>query len=169
MKSLSRSSKLVVSAVAALFAVALFAVGALAVTSPDQTRESYKAKVEPICKSNTKTTERLLSGVKKQVKEGQLKAASGKVASAATSSGKTVTQLKAVPQPVADVAKLGTWISYLEKEQKLLGELSKALKAENKSRVQLLTIKLTHNGNQANNAVLGFEFNYCLIPTDQFA
>lgn len=169
MKTLNRSSKLVASAFAALFAVALFAAAALAVTSPDQTRETYKAKVEPICKTNTKTTERLLGGVKKQVKEGQLKAASGKVSSAAASSGKTVTQLKQVPQPVADAAKLGKWIGYLEKEQKLLSELSKALKAENKSRVQLLTIQLTHNGNQANNSVLGFEFEYCLIPTDQFA
>jgi hypothetical protein len=139
------------------------------VTSPDQTRESYVAQVEPICKTNAKANERLLGGVKKQVKEGKLKAAAGKVAGAVSSGNKAVKQLKQVPQPAADAAKLGKWLGYLEAEQKLLTELSQALKAENKSQVNLLTVKLTHNGNQANNAVLGFEFKYCLIPTSQFS
>ena len=168
MKTVSRSSKLFVSAAAALLVMALGAGMALGVTSPDQTRETYVAQVEPICKSNTKTTERLLGGVRKQVQEGKLQAAGRKVASAAASSGKTVKQLKRVPQPVADAAKLGKWIGFLEKERKLLSELSQALKAEKESLVSLLTIKLTRNGNQANNTVLGFEFKYCLIPTDQF-
>ncbi len=168
MKTSARSSKLIAIAAAALLTTAQFAPGVLAATSPDQTRESYVATVEPICKTNAKASERFLGGVKKQVKEGKLKAASSKVASAAASSGKTVTQLKQVAQPVADAAKLGKWIGYLEKEQKLLSELSQALKAENKTTVSRLTLLLTHNGNQANNSVLAFEFEDCLIPTDQF-
>lgn len=153
-------------------AAALLATGALAavaLAAPEQTRESYVAATEPICKTNRKTNERLLGGVKKQVKEGKLKAAAGKVVSATASSASTLEKLKQVPQPAADVAKLKKWFGLLEKEQKLLSELSEALKDENKSRVQLFTVKLTHNGNQANNAVLGFEFNYCLIPTSQFS
>ena len=43
MKTLNRSSKLFASAAAALLALALCAGGALAVTSPEQTRESYVA------------------------------------------------------------------------------------------------------------------------------
>lgn len=169
MKIVSRSSKLAASAVAALLAVALLAAGALAATSAEQTRESYVAQVEPICKTNTKTNERLLGGVKKQVKEGKLKAAAGKVSAAVVSGNSTVKKLKQVPQPVADAAKLGKWLGLLEAEQKLLTELSQALKSGNKTRVQTLTVKLTHNGNVANNSVLGFEFNYCLIPTSQFS
>ncbi len=168
MKTVGHSSKLVVSAGAALLMLALCAATALAVTSAEQTRETYVAQLEPICKSNTKTNERLLGGVKKQVKEDKLKAAAGKVSAATVSSASTLKKLKQVPQPVADATKLKQWFGFLEKEQKLLSELSKALKAENKSRVQLLTVQLTHNGNQANTAVLGFEFHYCLIPTSQF-
>jgi uncharacterized protein (DUF342 family) len=164
-----RNSKALGAAISVLLAGVLIAGGAMAVTSPDQTREGYVAQVEPICKSNTKTNERLLGGVKKQVKEGKLKAAAGKVSAATTSSANTLKKLKQVPQPPADAAKLKQWFGFLEKEQKLLSELSKVLKAENKSRVQLLTIQLTHNGNQANTTVLGFEFNYCLIPTSQFS
>jgi hypothetical protein len=169
MKIFSRSSKLILSAIAALLVAGLCAGGALGVTSPDQTREGYVAKVEPICKTNVKTSERLLGGVQKMVKEGKLKAAAGKVAGATAAGNKAVAQLKKVPQPTADAAKLGKWLTYLDKEQKFLTELTAALKAEDKTRVQRLTIELTHNGNLANNAVLGFEFKYCLIPTNQFS
>lgn len=162
-----RISRMFTAAIAVL--VATGALAALAVAAPEQTRESYVTQVEPICKTNTQTNERLLGGVKKQVKEDKLKAAAGKVAAATASSAKTLKALKQVPQPAGDAAKLKKWFGFLEKEQTLLSELSKALKAENKSRTQLLTIKLTHNGNQANVAVLGFEFNYCLIPTSQFS
>lgn len=169
MKTISRSSKLFVSGVAALLVLALGASAAWGVTSTEQTREGYVATVEPICKSNTKTSERLLGGVKKLVKENKLKVAAGKVSSAVTSGNATVKKLKQVPQPVADAPKLQKWLGYLETEQKLLTELSKALKSENKPKVQQLTVKLTQNGNLANNSVLAFEFKYCLIPTSQFS
>ena len=148
---------------------AFLAATAFAATDPNQTRESYVAAVEPICKKNTKTNERLLDKVPKMVKEDKLKAAAQKVTAAAASGKQAVKAIKGVAQPTADAAKLTKWVGLLEKEQKLLSELSKAMNAENKQRVQLLTVKLTHNGNQANTAVLGFEFDYCLIPTNQFS
>jgi hypothetical protein len=169
MKTLGRSSKLVVSAAAALLVVAACAATALAVTSPDQTREGYVAQVEPICKTNTKANERILAGAEKKVKKGQLKVAAGQFTQAAAAFGKAVKQIAAVPQPVADQAKLAKWLGYLEGETKLLSEIGKALKAGNKARAQTLSVRLTHNGNLANNAVLGFEFNYCLIDSSRFS
>ena len=77
-------------------------------------------------------------------------------------------QIKAVPQPVADTAKLTKWLSYLDRETKMLGEIGKALKANKKSKAQTLSVRLTHNGNVANNQVLGFEFDYCLIDSSKF-
>jgi hypothetical protein len=164
-----RSSKLFVSAGAALLAVALCAAAALAVTSPDQTRETYVAQVEPICKTNTKANERILAGAEKKVKEGKLKVAAGQFIQASGAFGKAVKQIKAVPQPVADQAKLARWIRALEDETKLLSEIGKALKAGNKAKAQTLSIRLTHNGNVANNAVLGFDFDYCLIDSSRFS
>jgi hypothetical protein len=169
MQIVSRSSKLLSTVAVALFVVALLAAGALAVTSPDQTRESYVATVEPICKKNTKSNEQILSGVRNKIKKGQLGVAAGQFTKAATAFGQAVKQLKAVPQPTADAAKLGKWLGYLEGEQKLLGEIGKALKAGKKSQAQTLSVKLTHNGNLANNTVLGFEFDYCLIDSSKFS
>lgn len=169
MKTVSRNSKLYLGAAVALLAMALGASAALGVTSPDQTRETYVAQVEPICKTNTKANERILSGAEKKVKEGKLKVAAGQFTQAAAAFTKAVKQIKAVPQPVADVAKLAKWTGYLETETKLLGEIGAALKAGNKTKAQTLSVKLTHNGNLANNAVLGFDFNYCLIDSSRFS
>jgi hypothetical protein len=169
MQIVSRSSKLAATAGAALLLAAVLAAGALAVTSPDQTRESYAAQVEPICKANTKSNERILAGVRKTIKAGQLNVAAGRFAKASSAFGKAVRQLAAVPQPPADTAKLAKWLGYLEDEKKLLGEIGKALKAGKKPRAQALSVKLTHNGNLANNAVLGFEFEYCLIDSSRFS
>jgi uncharacterized protein HemX len=169
MKTVSRSSKLVASAIAALLVLALGATGALGVTSPDQTRETYVAQVEPICKTNTKANERILAGAEKKVKEGKLAVAAGQFTKAASAFGKAVKQIKAVPQPVADVAKLAKWFKALDDETKLLGEIGKALKAGDKTKVQKLSVLLRHNGNVANNAVLGFDFDYCLIDSSRFS
>jgi hypothetical protein len=169
MRTVSRSSKLVVSAVAVLLAMALGAAAALGVTAAEQTRENYVAQVEPICKTNTKANEQILAGVRKKIKNGQLNVAAGQFTKASSAFGKAVKQIKAVPQPAADTAKLTKWLGYLEDETKLLGEIGKALKAGNKSRAQTLSVKLTHNGNLANNSVLGFEFEYCLIDSSRFS
>jgi len=149
--------------------VALLATAALALAEAEQTRETYVTQVEPICKTNTKANEQILSGVRKKIQKGQLTVAAGQFTKASTAFGKAVKQIKAVPQPTADQAKLAKWTGYLEGETKLLGEIGKALKAGNKSRAQTLSVKLTHNGNLANNAVLGFDFDYCLIDSSRFS
>ena len=169
MKTVSRSSKLFVGAVAALLVLALGATAALGVTSAEQTRETYVAQVEPICKTNTKANERILAGAEKKVKEGKLKVAAGQFTQAAAAFTKAVKQIKAVPQPVADKAKLAKWTGYLETETKLLAEIGKALKAGKKTQTQTLSAKPTHNDNPANNAVLGFDFDYCLIDSSRFS
>jgi len=169
MKMFSRSKRLAVTAATALLAVALFAVGAFAATSPEQTRESFVTQAEPICKTNTKANEKILAGVRKKVQKGQLSVAAGQFTKASAAFGKALKQLKAVPQPPADAAKLNKWLGYLETETKMLGEIGKALKAGDKNKAQTLSVKLTHNGNLANNTVLGFEFDYCLIDSSKFS
>jgi hypothetical protein len=154
---------------AALALVAVLAATAFGATSPTQTRESYVAAVEPICKRNTQANEEILQGVRKLIKQGKLDLAAGKFTRAATAFGKAVTQLRAVPQPPADATKLNKWLSVLDKETKLLREIGKALKNDQKSRAQSLSVQLTHNGTVANNQVLGFEFEYCLIDSSRFS
>jgi hypothetical protein len=153
----------------ALLCVAALAGAAFGATDPEQTREGYVAQVEPICKTNTKANERIFKGVRTLVRQGKLKLAAGHFAKAAAAFGKATNEIGAVPQPVADGARLTRWIGLLRKEKSLLGQIGQALRAGKKAKAQRLSVKLTHNGNSANNAVLGFEFHYCLIDSSRFS
>jgi hypothetical protein len=132
------------------------------------TRESYTEAVEPICKTNTQANERILKGVRSKVKAGKLKEAGTQFSRAATALKKTLAQLKAVPQPTADQAKLAKWLQYIGTEVTLFQKTATKLKAEDKAGAQAMVIRLTHHANQANNQVLGFEFRYCRFEPSKF-
>lgn len=162
------TSRVTVAVGAAVLGVALVAAVALASTSPTQTRESYVASVEPICKTNTKANERILANVRSDIKKGKLKLAGTQFGKASEAFGKATKQIAAVPQPSADAAKLAKWIGYLGDETKLLGEIGKALKAEKKTRAQELLVRAEAASRQANNTVVSFEFHYCVINQSKF-
>jgi hypothetical protein len=134
----------------------------------EMTRESYRAAVEPICKTNAQANERILKGVRKEVKQGKLKLAGAKFTKAAAALQKTLTQLKAIERPTADQAKLEKWLKDIATEITLFKKTAKDLKAGNKAGAQSMVIKLTHNATQANNLVLGFEFHYCRFEPSKF-
>jgi hypothetical protein len=167
-KILRRTFKLVGSTTGAAFLVAaLLASTAIAITA-EPTRESYKEQVEPICKQNTESIERILASVKTQIRNGQLKAAAGKFTKAANAFEQATKQLKVVPRPSADSAKLGKWIAQLETGTGLLRKISAALKAEKKGKVASYSSKLTTNSTIANSLVLGFDFDYCIVESSKF-
>jgi hypothetical protein len=167
-KSLKRALKLVGSTTGVAFLVAVLVASTAIAVAAEPTRESYKEQVEPICKKNTESIERILKGVKAQIRNGQLKAAAGKFTRAANAFEQATKQLKAVPQPSADSAKLGKWIAQLETGTGLLRKISAALKAEKKGKVASYSSKLTTNSTIANSLVLGFDFDYCLVESSKF-
>ena len=146
--------------------VAIFAVPAFAAEEP--TRAEYKADVEPICKVNTKANENILAGVEGKVKQGKLKPAGRQFTRAATALKGTLRQLKAVPKPPADEARLTEWLSRVEKQQTLLKEIGQALIAENRRRAETLSVKLVSGARNTNALVVSFGFNYCRFETSDF-
>src|SRR4051794_28532196 len=91
------------------------------------TRESYAEAVEPICKTNTEANEKILKGVRGKFKSGQLAAAATQFSKASKALKKTTKQLKAVPQPSADTAKLAKWLKYVEEEANLFQQTANKL------------------------------------------
>jgi hypothetical protein len=161
-----RFSKTFAAILTMALTAAVLAAGAV---GAEQTREGYVAQVEPICKKNTKANEQILAGVEGTIRQGKLQAAAGKFNRAAGAFGKAVSEIRAVPQPTADTAKLTKWISYLQGEKTILSKIAKALKDEDKGEVRSLSIQLDQNGRKANNSVLSFEFNYCRIESSRFS
>jgi hypothetical protein len=151
-----------------LAATAIFAAAAMATTSPTQTRATYTEAVEPICKTDSQANERLLHGVRKQIKAGGLKPASGRFARAAAAFEKGTKQIAAVPQPVADAGRLNEWVGLLRNETKILRNISKALAAGKKGAATHESAVLSQNGTKANATVLPFEFHYCKIEQSRF-
>lgn len=143
--------------------------GAASLAAADEvTRESYKAQVEPICRADTKANERILKGVREEVKKGELAPAGRAFLKAATALKKAYAQLKAVPQPPADEAKLAKWLSYVKQEATLFEIGGRALKAGNKTKAQTIVVKLSHTANLANSTVLSFGFHYCKLQPSKF-
>jgi hypothetical protein len=148
--------------------VAFVLAGASLAAAEEVTRDSYVAAVEPICKTNTEANEKILKGVREEVKQGKLKPAGVAFAKAAGALKKAYGQLQAVPQPSADTAKLKTWLGYVKTEGSLFEKAAAALKSGNKIKAQTIVVQLTHNANLANGAVLSFDFHYCKLEPSKF-
>jgi hypothetical protein len=156
--------------VAPLGVVASIAVFVVPLASAAEvSRDEYVARVEPICKTNVDANVKIFKGAKEEVKADELKKGSKHFLRAATALNKTIKQLKAVPQPSADAAKLKKWIGYLEAESSFFLRIGKALAANDKYKAQNLSVKLNRNSNLANNSVLAFGFDYCRIDSSRFS
>jgi hypothetical protein len=143
----------------------------LAVTAfaAEVSRDEYKEAAEPICKTSAKANERILAGVRKEVKQGKLKTAAAKFAKASTEWSQALKKLEALPQPPADEARLGKWLGYLKIEAELFAQAGRKLKAGDKPGAEHVFAKLTPNANKANNQVLPFEFHYCRLEPQKFS
>jgi hypothetical protein len=153
--------------IAAIATLAVLAAASLALAA-EVTRDSYRAAVEPICQANTAANERILGGVRQEVKQGKLKPAALKFSKAAQALKRTIAELKAVPQPAADEARLAKWLGFVGTEAALFETGAQKLKAGNKTAAQSVVIRLTHNATLANNVVLPFEFRYCRFEPSRF-
>jgi hypothetical protein len=151
-------------------ALVLLAAGLLTslAAAGEVSRASYKEAAEPICKQNTEANERIFQGVRAEVKAGKLKPAATKFARAAQALKQTIAQLKSVPRPAADSAKLGKWLADVGLEANLFEAIAAKLRAGNKGSAEHLVVKLTSNANKANNVVLAFEFEYCRFEPSRF-
>jgi hypothetical protein len=147
-----------------LLLAASMALGA----SLDEEREAYKTQVEPICKQNREANERVLKGVKQNIKNGKLKLAGTQFAKGAVALKKARTQLAAVPKPAEDSARLTKWLGLIKTEVELFEKVSKKLKNGDKRGAQRMALQLTTTVNKANNTVLVYEFRYCKVQTSQF-
>jgi hypothetical protein len=125
-------------------------------------------RVEPTCRSGAKATQRAMKGVRHDVRADRLGIAAHKFNRAANICGGTVGTISRVPRPAADTATLKTWFSHLKRQQGYLKSISAQLRAGRTIRAQRLLARYIHSGNQANNSVLAFGFNYCNFKFSRF-
>jgi hypothetical protein len=129
----------------------------------EQTRETYKAQVEPICQANREANTRIMAGAQKRVNSGKLEVAGKQFIRVSRSFGGLVGQLAAVPPPPADVHRVERWVE-------LMRLLEARLRLVGKYFEEGLKIKATHesilaerSGLSANNISIVFHFHYCRL------
>jgi hypothetical protein len=153
--------------IAATLAVIALASSALAAGS-EVTRGSYREAAEPICRVDTQANERILAGVKAEVRAGRLGPPAAKFARAAKALHKALGQLEALPRPSADQVRLAKWFQTVASEAGYFEVVSRKLGAGQKASAEHYVNKLTTTAAKANNQVLPFEFTYCRLEPSRF-
>jgi hypothetical protein len=147
-------------AIIAALALLALAVAPLA-HAEEQTRESYKAAVEPICQANREANERIMAGAQERVNKGELKPAGKQFVRVSRSFGGLVRRLAKVPPPVTDTHRIERWIEIMKL-------LKTRLRLVGRYFVEGLKIKGNHEavlaeraGISANNTTIVLHFHYC--------
>lgn len=165
-----RTGKL--AALALLVLGALLAGPAIAAAQEVQTRESYAAAVDPICKANANANRRIMAGARQRIARDRLIPASRQFQRLARSIGGMERRLAQEPPPAGDEARIGQWLRFIrllrQRVAATAGKYREAAKAPSQNKREWLQIKATHEAIQAeragltaNNIVVAFPFRDC--------
>jgi hypothetical protein len=155
----------------AIGSVAMLALGvgaAVAAAAEEPARPEYVAQLERICKPGSDATQRVVRGVRADVRAERLAVAGRKFARAEKIFAGTVGSISTVPRPAEDRATLSRWFTALGREQLYLGGMVRALRGDDVAGFQRVSARFIHEGNRANNAVVAFGFNYCSFKPTRF-
>jgi hypothetical protein len=127
----------------------------------EQTRESYKAQVEPICKANREANERIMAGAQRRVNKDQLTAVGKQFVRVSESFGGLIERLAPVPSPAADSHRVERWLELMRLLKSRLRAVGRYFKAGEKIRATHESILAERSGISANNISIVFHFHYC--------
>ena len=131
------------------------------VAGAEQTRETYKAQVEPICAANRQANERIMAGARERVNKGDLAPAGGQFIRASDSVGKLAKQLAAVPAPAGDERRISRWLQLIRLLKTRLHNVGKYFKAGEEIKGTHESILAERAGLSANNISIVFHFRAC--------
>jgi hypothetical protein len=149
-------------------ATALSLAGPFAAGAEEVTRTAYREVAEPICKENTEANERILDGVRGDVREGKLGTASTKLAKAGRALKLALNELRGLPQPAPDRVRLTKWFGYVGQEVEYFQLASRQLKNGDKRAASQTVVRLTGTAGRANAQVVPFGFVYCRLQPSRF-
>lgn len=148
-------------------AMALFAA-ATATAAEAPTRAEYVEGLEKVCKPDALATQRVMKGARGDIRADRLAVAARKFARATAIFGGTVKEISAEPRPPADAERLSKWFSYLKRQEAYLRQITAQLRQDHPTKALRLTQRFIHVGNQANNVVLAFGFNWCSFEFSRY-
>jgi hypothetical protein len=152
----------------AVLALTMLIAAASAPAAEAPTRDEYVDQLEQVCKPDQEAIQRVMKGAKADIKAERFKPAAQKFGKAGSIFDGTMRQIKPVPRPEADTAKLGKWFTYLKNQQSYMHQIVNQLREEHAVQAQRLTARFIHSGNLANNVVLAFGFDWCSFKFSRY-
>jgi len=144
----------------AAVAIALLAFAPLA-QAEEQTRESYKAQVEPICQANRAANEKIMAGARERVNSGKLELAGKQFIRVSASFGGLIQELLPVSAPPADERRVERWFDSMRLLKQRLRRVGKDYEAGEKIKATHESIEAERSALSANNTSIVFHFHYC--------
>lgn len=132
-----------------------------ATSGAEQTRETYKAQVEPICEANREANARIMAGARQRVNKGDLETAGKQFIAASGSVAEMAGKLAAVPPPVGDERRVSRWLQMIRLLKTRLHNVGKYFKAGEEIKGTHESILAERAGLSANNTSIVFHFRSC--------
>jgi hypothetical protein len=144
----------------AVIVVALLAIAPLA-PGAEQTRETYKSQIEPICEVNRVANERIMEGARERVNRDELEPAGKQFIRASASFGGLIRNLVTIPPPPADERRVDRWFEQMRLLKTRLRNVGKYYKEGLEIKAAHESILAERSGIAANNISIVFKVRYC--------
>lgn len=145
----------ILAVLVATLAVALPAHGA------EQTKETYKERIEPVCKANRIANERIMSGARQRIKRKMWVPAGRQFVRVSGSFGKLIKRLGPVPPPVGYERTVQRWVKFMRLIKLRLFKVGKLYKAGEDIKAAHMSILAERAGISANNISIVFKLREC--------
>ncbi|HEU4905439.1 MAG TPA: hypothetical protein VFT19_04900 [Solirubrobacterales bacterium] len=145
----------ILAAIVATLAVALPAHGA------EQTKETYKERIEPVCKANRIANERIMSGARQRIKRKMWVPVGRQFVRVSGSFGKLIKRLGPVPPPVGYERTVQRWVKFMRLVKLRLFKVGKLYKAGEDIKAAHMSILAERAGISANNISIVFRLREC--------
>jgi hypothetical protein len=127
----------------------------------EQTRETYKARIEPICKANREANERIMEGAQRRINRHEYVAVGKQFIRVSESFGGLIPKLTAVPPPVGDERRVERWFEQMRLAKTRLRQTGKYYKEGEDIKAAHEGILAERSGIAANNISIVFKVRYC--------
>jgi phage host-nuclease inhibitor protein Gam len=144
----------------AAFVLVLLAAAPLA-SGEEQTREAYKAQIEPICEANRSANEEIMEGARKRINRDELAPAGKQFTQVSASFGGLIKRLITVPAPPADQHRVERWFEQMRLLKTRLRNVGKYYKEGKEIKATHESILAERSGISANNISIVFKVRYC--------
>lgn len=127
----------------------------------EQTRESYKELVEPICEANRTVNARIMAGVRQRINKENFALAGKQFIRVSASFGKLIKRLAPVPPPVDDERRVARWLKFMRLIKARLRMVGKYYKQGADIKAAHASILAERSGISANNISIVFKVRNC--------